>query len=122
MEEQEAEKEGLFERINTYIQLRTRLAILSTAEKAAEIYAKLLSNLIVLLCLVIAFLFGSLALAFYLSEVLENSGGGFLCVGGLYLLLAILVLIIRKKSIEKPLMDSAVRKFFSDKTEEDYGK
>lgn len=122
MEEQQLKDAGLFERVKEYIQLRTRLAVLLTAEKVAEFYAGLASSLILLLCLLMAFLFGSLALAFYLSEVFNNTWCGFLCVTGLYLLIALIVQIIKKKLIEKPLMDSTVKKIFAPKREDGYGK
>ncbi|MFM6976799.1 MAG: phage holin family protein [Sphingobacteriaceae bacterium] len=122
MNEQRPKEEGLFERIKEYIQLRTRLAVLITAEKIAEFYAGLVTNIILLLCLVMAFLFGSLALAFYLSELFNSNWCGFLCVMGIYLLLALIIQLIRKKSIEQPLMDHTVRKFFAEKNEQDYGK
>lgn len=122
MEEQTPENEGLFEKVKEYIQLRTRLAVLSSAEKIAEFYAGLVSNAILLLCLIMVFLFGSLALAFYLSEIWHSTACGFLCVAGLYVLLALITQLIRKKSIEKPLMDSAVRKFFAKKGDDEYEK
>lgn len=122
MEEQNPENEGLFERIKTYLQLRARLAILSSAEKIAEFYAAMVSNMILLLCLLMTFVFASLALAFYLSEVFESTWCGFLSVSGLYLLIALIVQLIREKVIEKPLMDSTVKKFFGKKREDEYGK
>lgn len=120
MEEQQAAKEGLFEQIKEYLRLKTRLALLLAAEKAAEFYAGLVTNFILSVCLLMAFLFGSLALAFYLAELLGNTSLGFLCVTGIYLLLAILVQLIRKKYIEKPLMDSTVQKIFAERKDE-YG-
>ena len=118
MNEQRLKEEGLFVKIKEYIQLRIRLAVLLTAEKAAEFYAGLVTNIILLLFLVMACLFGSLALAFYLSELMHSNTAGFLSVMGLYLLLALIVQLMRH-SIEKPLMDQTVRKFFTEKSEDD---
>lgn len=121
MEEQQRGKQGLLEQLKAYVRLRMRLALLVTVEKIAEFYAELVTNLILAICLVMAFLFGSLALAFYLAEVMHSTWCGFSCVAGIYLLLALVVQLIRKKTIEKPLMDKTVKKIFAERREE-YGK
>jgi hypothetical protein len=119
MEEQKPAEENLFEKIKAYVQVRVRLAVLNSIEKTAEIYASLISKLIVSLFLLMALLFGSIALAFYLAEIYQSNWCGFLCVGGLYLLIGIFILLIRRKSIEKPLMDQFVKKVLASKNEED---
>jgi polyferredoxin len=119
MENQQTEQEGLFERIKEYVQVRIRLAVLVSTEKAAEVYASLVSNLLMAIFLVMAFLFGSLALAFYLAERFKSTWCGFLCVAGIYLLIALFYLLLKKKMVEKPLMDQAVRKFLAEKGELD---
>lgn len=117
MENQEIEQEGLVERIKEYVQLRIRLAVLVSTEKAAELYASTISNLILGVFLLMVFLFGSLGLAFYLAELLGSHWCGFLCVAGIYLLLALIFQLLKKKMVEKPLMDQAVRKLLAEKGE-----
>lgn len=119
MEGQRPGEENLFEKISAYIQVRIRLALLSSIEKTAAIYAGLVSKLILTLFLFMALLFGSIALAFYLSEVWQSYWCGFLCVAGIYVFLGLIVLLIRKKTIEKPLMDQFVKNVLATNTEED---
>jgi hypothetical protein len=111
-------KEDLFEKIKAYIQVRTRLSILIATEKLAHVYAGMVSKLLVLLCLALAFLFGSLALAFYLGDVLKSVEGGFLAVMGIYLILAVLLVALKNPLIERPLIDKTINQVLGDSGEE----
>jgi hypothetical protein len=111
-------KEDFFEKIKAYIQVRTRMSILLATEKLAHVYAGLVSKLLVLLCFALAFLFGSLALAFYLGDVLESVEGGFLAVMGIYLILAALLVALKKPLIERPLIDKTINQVLGDSGEE----
>jgi hypothetical protein len=111
-------KENFFERVKAYIQVRIRLSALIATEKLAHFYAGLVSKLMVLLCLALAFLFGSLALAFYLGDVLNSVEGGFLAVMGLYVILAALILVLKKPLIERPLIDKIIKNVLGNSTEE----
>ncbi|MFM6953963.1 MAG: hypothetical protein ACKOWL_03155 [Sphingobacteriaceae bacterium] len=112
-------KENFFEKVKAYIQVRTRLSVLIATEKLAQFYASLVSKLLVLLCLALAFLFGSLALAFYLGDVLESVEGGFLAVMGIYLALAALLFMLKKPLIERPLIDKTINQVLGDSREEE---
>ena len=118
IEEQQAGTESLIEKIKEYVRVRTRLVLLLTAEKITEFYAAMVANLLVAVGLVMAFLFASLALAFYLSEIFKSTWAGFLCVAGIYLFLAILLQLIKKSAIEKPLMDKTIKNFFAERGNE----
>ena len=111
-------KEDFFEKIKAYIQVRTRLSILVATEKLAHVSAGLVSKLLVLLCLALAFLFGSLGLAFYLGDVFESVEGGFLAVMGIYLIFAALVAVLKKPLIERPLIDKTIHQVLGDSGEE----
>ncbi|OYX93779.1 MAG: hypothetical protein B7Y76_11380, partial [Sphingobacteriia bacterium 35-40-5] len=75
---------------------------------------------LVLVLTVLAFLFGSLALGFYLSEVLNNTYGGFLIVAGIYLLGAVILNSIKEKYLEKRIINLVIEKFFKDRNEEQH--
>ena len=111
-------KEDLFEKIKAYIQVRTQLSILIATEKLAHVYAGMVSKLLVLLCLALAFLFGSLALAFYLGDVLKSVVVGFLAVMGIYLILAVLLVALKNPLIERPLIDKTINQVLGDSGEE----
>src|SRR5690606_41556688 len=72
------------------------------------------SDLVVLFG-ILGLFFGSLALCFYLSELIGNSYAGFLIVTGIYLLLAIIIYAIKDKYLEKHIINAAIKKIFSDR-------
>lgn len=76
----------------------------------------------VIVCFILAFLFGSVTLALYLSDVLGSYAGGFGCVSVFYILLAIIVYFTKDKYIEKAIINVAIRKYFdklADKEEDE---
>ncbi len=119
MEEQKPDQqENLIEKIKIYIGLKSRLAVLSTVEKVAEFYAAAISNIVLVLCLLMMLIFASLGTAFWLNEVLNSNWLGFFWIAGVYLLFFIIVIFIKSKWIEEPLMDRLVRKMLAEKIEE----
>ncbi len=122
MEEQKPDQENLIEKIKIYIRLKSRLAVLSTVEKVAEFYAAAVSNILLTLCFLMMLIFASLGTSFWLNEVLNSTWLGFFWVAGVYLLFFIIVIFIKSKWIEEPLMDRLVRKMLAEKIEEKDGE
>jgi hypothetical protein len=122
MEEQKPDQENLIEKIKIYIRLKSRLAVLSTVEKVAEFYAAAVSNILLTLCFLMMLIFASLGTAFWLNEVLNSTWLGFFWMAGVYLLFFIIVIFIKSKWIEEPLMDRLVRKMLAEKIEEKDGE
>lgn len=115
MEDQEHDSASLIEKVKEYASVRKELAILSAVEKGSQLFANLLTDGLVLLFLVLAALFGSFALGFYLSELIGNSYAGFFIVTGLYLLLALVLYLVKDKYVEKKIINSIIGKFFKDR-------
>ncbi|MCM4159224.1 hypothetical protein FHG64_09540 [Antarcticibacterium flavum] len=61
-----------------------------------------------------ALLFLSIAVAVYLSNLLDSPSAGYFIVGGFYLLLLILILVIGRKYIKKTILIKSSRSFFND--------
>jgi hypothetical protein len=118
MEERELDPQNIIEKIKEYIHVRTELSVLSAVDKGSQLFAGLLTDGLVLVLTVLAFLFGSLALGFYLSEVLNNTYGGFLIVAGIYLLGAVILNSIKEKYLEKRIINLVIEKFFRDRNVE----
>ena len=114
MEEEEFEHQKLVEKVTEYIKVRKELVLLKTVDKGSQIFANLLSDVLVLVFTILAFLFGSFALSLYLSEILGNSYSGFLVVAGFYLLVALVLYSIKDKYLEKKIMNVIIAKFFRD--------
>jgi len=101
--------------LKEYTATRVELAKLSVIERAVVIGAGILTDSFVVIMLVLTFLFGSLTLGFYLSELLDSFAAGFGIVTLFYLLLALIVHFTKKSFIEKRLHDFMVKSIFKDK-------
>jgi hypothetical protein len=120
MEESEVDPQIIIEKVKEYIQVRTELTVLSAVAKGSQLFAGLLIAGLVLIITVLAGLFGSFALGFYLSEVLNNTYGGFLIVAGLYLVGAIILNSIKEKYLEKRIINIVIEKIFKDRNEDQH--
>ena len=115
MEEQDIDPEKLVEKVKEYVHVRKELTILNAVDKGSQLFAGLITDGLVLILAVLAFLFASLALGFFLSEVLGNSYAGFLIVAGIYLLAALILNSIKEKYLEKRIINVIIEKFFRDR-------
>jgi hypothetical protein len=120
MEEPEVDPQNIIDKVKEYIHVRTELSVLSAVDKGSQLFAGLLTDGMVLILTVLAGLFGSFALGFYLSEVLNNTYGGFLIVAGIYLLGAIVLNSIKEKYLEKRIINLVIEKFFKDRNEDQH--
>lgn len=118
MEEQELDPQNIIEKIKEYIHIRTELSVLNAVDKGSQLFAGLLTNSLVLILGILAGLFGSLALGFYLSELLNNTYSGFLIIAGFYLIAALILNSIKEKYLEKRIINMVISKFFKDRNEE----
>ncbi|TCC86280.1 phage holin family protein [Pedobacter hiemivivus] len=121
-ENKEKSIEGLFDDAKDYIDTRIEYTRLYLVEKVAKIFADLVTNAAVIICFILAFLFGTLTLALFLSDVLGSYARGFGCVAALYLLLALIVYFTKEKYIEKAIINFTIRNYFNklaDKDEEE---
>lgn len=69
---------------------------------------------LILLCVSMVLLFGSVAAAFAFSAMFGSYTLGFLTVGGMYLLVTILLFFIKDKVVEGPILEKFSEIFFND--------
>lgn len=117
MEDQELDVKKIITKVKEYAEVRKELAVLSAVEKGSQLVANFLTDGLVLIFLVLTVLFGSLALGFYLSDVIGNSYAGFLIVTGIYFLLAVIVYMIKDKYLEKSIINAVIKRFFRDRND-----
>jgi len=118
---EEAKKEPqqpLIEQLKEYAEIRFKLAKYKAVDSGSTIFASLIADVVVVISMVLAFIFASFTLAFYLAHVLDSDWEGFGCVALLYLLIAI-VIKVNKGGIEKPLANAFVKKIFKNKNNND---
>ncbi len=117
MEETKNDIKNLVHELKEYFNLRTKLAELQIKKNAAELIAKIASSLITVVCLSMAFLFASLALALYLSDLMGSYSIGFMMVAGIYILLAT-IFSLAKKSIKNKISDGIITELFKENDHE----
>jgi hypothetical protein len=104
--------EEVTESVKKYINTRYELMVLQATEKASNIGAEAISVILILKLATLAVLILSLAVAFYLSYVLEDTYSGFLIVGGAYLVIAFLLIGFRKSLLTKPFRNIIIKAMF----------
>lgn len=75
----------------------------------------LVLKVVLLLLLFVLFLFfSSIALAFYLGEILNSNVLGFLSVGGIYIILLLVVYFIKDNIVEGSILEKFSNVFFNE--------
>lgn len=112
-EKKEKNIDELVSDAKSYVDTRLEYIHLKSIEKGSKLFADLITNIVVVMCFLLAFLLGTLTLALYLSEVFGSYVAGFGCVAGIYLFLSIIVFLTKDKFIEKILVNMFIRKYFN---------
>ncbi|MBC7565439.1 MAG: phage holin family protein [Pedobacter sp.] len=112
-ENREKSIEDLYDDAKIYLETKLEYTRLYLVEKVSKIFADIVTNALVVICFVLAFLFGTFTLALFLSEVLESYTKGFGCVALIYVLLALIVYFTKDKYIEKAIVNFIIRNYFN---------
>ncbi|RZL18817.1 MAG: phage holin family protein [Pedobacter sp.] len=124
-ENKEKSIEDLYEDAKSYLDTKVEYTRLYLVEKVSKIFADVITNALVIICFVLAFLFATLTLALFLSDLLGSYTQGFGCVALFYLLLALIVYFTKDKFIEKAIINFTIKNYFNklaDKEEDDEQK
>ncbi|MBA2407539.1 MAG: phage holin family protein [Chitinophagales bacterium] len=105
--------EELIETCSTYIQARMRLTVLQLSEKTSKIASDFLTIIILIILFLFAFIMLNIGLAKWISHGLNNEWGGFFIIGGFYVLLGILLMVMKEKLIRIPLLNAIIKSFFT---------
>jgi len=107
--------EELTDSVKQYLLLNIEILKLEATNQISVIGSSVVSSLVIGIS---AFLFVftlSIGLGFYLSALLGDSYSGFALIAAFYFLLVIILLVSRKKMIEKPLRNKIIEKILEDK-------
>jgi len=106
MEKVFAKTEELADNIKELVNVKLDSVKLTVAEKSSKVASNLISAIIVALTMIFFVVFFSIAVAYFLADVLNSTWAGFLILSGIYLLAAIIVRLIRERVIRIPIMNS----------------
>ena len=108
--------EGFSESAKQYLVVNYEIIKLEAIKKSSEIGASLFSSLIIGITLFLFAFALSMGVGFYLSELLGDTFSGFGIIAAFYLLITIILLIGRKKMIQKPMRNKIIRKILGNQT------
>ncbi|MFY9309439.1 MAG: phage holin family protein [Bacteroidia bacterium] len=105
--------------ITDYFEARIALLKINVYEKIARVTAVLFSSIIIALILFFLVFFLSISAGFYFGSLLNSNAWGFLIVFGFYLILLVVILIFRKKLLEKYIIDKVIQTLFEKEESND---
>lgn len=109
-DEQKFSLSGTVKTGRDYLETRLKLFQLKLTERSSRLIANLLVDLIKIVFALFVVFFLSLALGFYLSELLGSAALGFLATGGFFALL-ILVLMVFEIRLERVFLNLSIKRF-----------
>jgi hypothetical protein len=100
----------LTDSLKEYVDTNYELIKLQVIDHTSDIISAVIGILIVVVLSVLALLFGSLYVAYYLNDLIGIDNIGFAVVGGFYLLVAIIFHFNKRKLIENRVCNSFIKR------------
>lgn len=110
MEERKFSINGVYQKSKEYIDTRFKLFRLKLVERSSRLIASLITDGLKGVLAVFVIFYLSLALGFYLSELLGSSALGFMATGGIFVLLIIVVSAF-ENPLERFFMNLSIKRF-----------
>jgi len=89
-----------------------RLQVLNITKKATDVTANLLGGLVVAVLGVFVILFGGIALAWWLGDIVQNRAGGFLLVAGFFVIIGLVLVFSMKRIVFPKFRNMIIRKMY----------
>lgn len=118
MEEQKFSFSGTFQKTKEYVDTQVELLKLKAIAKASRIVGAVVLDATKLILVFAIIFFWSLALGFWLGELMGSNSLGFLATGGIFLVLVLIIRAVEPK-LEAKFMDLTIRKVLGKWNEED---
>ena len=118
MEEQKFSFSGTFQKTKEYVDTQVELLKLKAIAKASRIVGAVVLDATKLILVFAITFFWSLALGFWLGELMGSNSLGFLATGGIFLVLVLIIRAVEPK-LEAKFMDLTIRKVLGKWNEED---
>ncbi len=112
MKELKSKAAELSESITDYIQTYYKLSIIKATDKATGISASVMSAFAVFFLGIFVLLFLGLALGVWLGSLVESAALGFLLTAGVFLLIIIVLVLLRKKIVFPMIRNLIINKLY----------
>jgi len=112
MEEFKLKAENLTKSVGDYFDTYYKLTVVKAADKATGIAASSLAGVAVFFLGIFVLFFSGLALGVWFGQLLDNQISGYLLVAGIYFLMIIILVALRKRIVFPFIRNIIVRKFY----------
>lgn len=106
--------EKVYEAAKNYLDSKIELSKLQAVDKGSELVSSATVGIILLILFTMVFLFGSVALSFYLGQIIGSTYKGFLIVAIIYLVTGLIVYFARNTWIKVPITNLFIKKILED--------
>lgn len=100
--------------VKEYVNNRIAAVKLQTAEKTSQVLSNIIAIGVVAAIAFVFIIFMSMGAAYALSNVFGETYSGFLVVGAIWLLIAVVIWISREKILRMPIMNKMLHQMFKD--------
>lgn len=111
--EQAKQFEELFDKAGEYLETRASLVKLKTIQKTSDAMSVVASKVVGWFIASTVLLMLSIALAFFLGDLLGANYFGFLIVAGIYALMGLVYYFLKDSLIKVPVSDAIIKKMTS---------
>ena len=111
-DKKEQQQPPIIDQLKEYAETRIKLAKYQAVDSSTAVIGSIIADVAVAICLVLLFVFATITLGFYLSEVFESFWQGFGCIAVVYLILAI-ILKAKRRGIEKAVASGLIQKILN---------
>jgi hypothetical protein len=112
VEEIKEDAKDLFEHVTDYLETYYQLITVTVAQKGINIASGIINAVILVILGLFAFGLISLGLSWWLGNAINSRVGGFFLVGGIYILLMVAIIVMRKKIIFPFLRNLFTKKLY----------
>ena len=117
----EEEKSDVHEFISgaeQYLNTRQELTQLKITEKMVVVYSSLAATVVLIVICFVGFIFISIGAAIMIAKHFDSYATGFIMVATFYFLVALILLIMKNKWLETPMMNRMIKVIFKQRNNE----
>ncbi len=114
LDESKIDLRDLTDDAKEYLNLRMQVVRLNITEKIAAALANFISAGAVVIFVLLFFVFISIGAAYWLGDIFDNIGLGFIVVGGFFVITALIFKLISKKNVKPGLTNMFIKDFNND--------
>lgn len=104
--------ESLADHVQDYVRTYVELAKARATEKAVNAVSGVVNAVLLSILALFAFMLIGFGLAWWLGDLLNSRAGGFFAAAGIYILLAVVLVVFRKKLVYPLIGKQIIRKVY----------